>query len=166
MGQIIMTIKFNSITIEIDKLDNDHGGKDAAYFALKQLLESQKDRTLENWDGQRLRDINGNSIGSVSVDWGDIDHFEDVASYYTVDNCRTCTSEDGDFNETLLVLEMSSGGYWWALECGSVVSFCHEAPTDNADMRSQCPDVDLFTLSNATIDDYEDLARHVYEFTE
>ncbi len=59
----------NNITIVFDELDNDHGGKDAVYFALNRLLQQQQDRTLENWDGARLFDINGNSIGTVSVDY-------------------------------------------------------------------------------------------------
>lgn len=158
-------IKINSIEIQIDELNNDHGGKDAVHFALKNLLKANEDRTLEDMDGRKLFDLNGNSIGCVSVDWEEIDFFENVESYYTVENCNTSMSEDEEsYRDTLLVLEMNSGGYWYCVEGGETGSYCLEAPTDHAMMATQCPDVDYFELgSGKTIDSYEDLAELVHD---
>jgi len=157
-------IKFNSITIEIDELNNAHGGKEAVHFALAGLLKVNEDRTLENMDGHRLFDVNGNSIGSVSVDWEEIDFFEDVESFYTVENCNTSNSEDSDnFCDTLLVLEMKTGGYWYCVEGGETGTLTSEAPTDYAMLTRSC-EIDYFELgSGKTIDTYEELAELIHD---
>ncbi len=157
-------IKINSIEIQIDELNNDHGGKDAVHFALKNLLKANEDRTLEDMDGRRLFDVNGNIIGSVSVDWEQIDFFENVESYYTVENCNTSSSEDEEnYTDTLLVLEMKEGNYWYCVEGGETGTLTSEAPTDNMMLSRSC-ELDYFELgSGKTIDTYEELAELIHD---
>ena len=67
-----MGIKYNELTITIECFDNAamvDDPKGEVYRIIETLLKHNSDRTLYHMDGARLKDINGNNVGHVSVDW-------------------------------------------------------------------------------------------------
>lgn len=72
----------NSVTITIDGYGNDAMVNDRTgetIKILKELVERLEsgDGIVSNFDGLRLRDSNGNTVGEVEVDWDEDDEDED-----------------------------------------------------------------------------------------
>jgi hypothetical protein len=65
-------VKVNSLTITIDNFDNaamvdDRSGE--VIRILESLVDQIGDYGIPNLDGKRLKDFNGNTVGSVAVEF-------------------------------------------------------------------------------------------------
>ncbi len=158
--------KYNSFSIEVNAFNDsdmaESDEKEVIKNAIDKLFSSLDDRALIQFDGYHLKDNNGNNIGSVSVDWEEIDHFEDVDSYYTVDGCIYGSDEDNTCS--VMVLEMSDGGFWYVCDDSQNYNYSTVAPTDGCNLCTELNDVDAFTAEPSG--SYEEFAAHVWEVSQ
>lgn len=73
-------MKTTNLTIEVDNFDNAAMADDPTgevVRILKSLISSFETYGIPHSDGSYLKDINGNTVGNVSVEWDDGEPDED-----------------------------------------------------------------------------------------
>ena len=152
-------MKTNKLTIEIDEFDHaamvdDPSGEVARI--LTNLVKQISEYGIPNADGFRLKDTNGNSVGTVNVNWD-----EDEDEPDTSDICTIRGSYGGD--RTPCDVLYCSRTLWYAVEGSSNVN---QAPYgyefEEGVWVEEIPDVDTMTVSGKILSE-EDLARAINE---
>lgn len=152
-------MKVNSLTITIDKFDDDAMVEDRSGEVIRimeSLVEQIREYGVPHLDGSRLMDTSGNTVGEVSVDFeddpeewdGDTSDVGTIQSFYGSGNtpCEVYWHKDG----------------WYAVH-GSVNINCAPYGTEFEDglMIEEIMDTDCMTAG--PVNSEEDLARHVWE---
>ncbi len=93
-------MKTNSLTITIDNYDNAAMADDPSgetVRILKGIIAGIENYGVPNADGKRLKDTNGNTVGSVSVDFSEDDEDSDDDDTTVYDG--TPVSPDHEFED-------------------------------------------------------------------